>query len=181
MIRAKYFLLLLLLPFLAFAQEKDYSKELGFVDFGDLTQFENEDNLTEVYLEENLLKMVSKMTKEDESGISVLLDKIKLIKVNVFEVDAKNQKTIQNKITDIDKMLVNKKWDRIVRSKHKGEFANVYIKQDADNKIAGLVVTTLEDKGEAAFINIVGQIDLEEIGKLGDKFNIPSLNDINKK
>ncbi len=41
--------------------------------------------------------------------------------------------------------------------------------------IIGLAVTTLEADGEAAFVNIVGTIELATIGKLGNKFNIPHL------
>jgi hypothetical protein len=179
--RVTYLLMILVLPVMLFAQDRDYSNEPGYVDFGNLTQFENDDNITEVLLEENLLKMVSKMSKEDDPELTNLLGNLKLIKVNVFQVDDKNQKSVQNKITEIDKMLSGKNWSRIVKSKQKGEMAYVYIKEDSNNKIAGLVVTTIQDKGEAAFINIVGQIDLEQIGKLGDKFNIPDLNGIDKK
>jgi hypothetical protein len=178
--KIKYLLILMLFPFVLNAQDKDYSKELGYVDFGDLTEFQKEDNLTEIFLEENLLKMVSKMSKEDGDEMSSLLGNLKLVKVNAFQIDEKNQARVQSKINDIDKMLVSKKWDRIVRSKQKGEIANVYIKQDANNRIAGLVVTTIQDKGEVALVNIVGQIDLEQIGQLGTKFNIPSLDDVKK-
>jgi hypothetical protein len=172
MIRIKHFLIILLLPVLLYAQDKDYSKELGYIDFGDLSQFENNDNITEVYLDESLLGMVSKMSQDEDAKF---ISKLKLIKVNVFQIDPQNQKSVQNKINDIDKMLMSKKWNRIVRSKKNGEIANVYIMQDANKKIAGLVVTTIEEKGEAAFINIVGQIDFEDMNKLGDQFNIPSL------
>jgi hypothetical protein len=179
--KIKYLLLLLILPAVIIAQEKDYSKEPGYVDFGDLTQFEVDDNLTEIFLEESLLKMVSKMSNEEDKETANLLGGLKLVKVNVFQVDQKNEKNVQNRIIEIDKMLMSKKWNRIVKSRSKGEVANVYIKQDSNNKIAGLVVTTIEDKGEAAFINIVGQIDLEQMGKLGTKFNIPSLDSVNRK
>ena len=177
----KYLLMILSVPVLLCAQQKDYSGEPGYVDFGDLTQFEKDDNITEVYLDEKLLQMVSKMSKEEEKGASEFLSGLKLIKVNVFQVDQANEKNVQSKITEMDKQLVAKNWDRIVKSRQKGEFVNVYIKQDSNKKIAGLVVMVLENRGEAAFINIVGNIDLEQIGQLGHKFNIPSLGDIDKK
>ena len=39
-------------------------------------------------------------------------------------------------------------------------------------------MTSLEKSGEAAFVNIVGTIDLKTIGKLGKKFDIPQLEGI---
>lgn len=177
----KYLLMLLFLPVFIYAQERDYSGEPGYVDFGDLTQFEKEDNITEVYLDEKLLQMVSKLSKEEDETATELFSGLKLIKVNVFDVDPSNEKNIQNRITELDKKLISKNWDRIVKTRQRGEFVNVYIKQDSNKKIAGLVVMVLEKKGEAVFINIVGNIDLEQLGQLGHKFNIPSLGDIDKK
>ena len=57
--------------------------------------------------------------------------------------------------------------------------ANVYIKLNNDKKIIGLAVTNFEKGGEAAFVNIVGNIDLSTIGKLGKKFGIPHLEGVN--
>jgi hypothetical protein len=172
MINVKTLVLLLMVPLFLYAQDKDYSGELGYVDFGDFSSIISDDNITEVYLDEGILGMVSKMSKDDQGEF---MSKLKLIRVNVFQVEPGNQKNVMSKINDIDKKLSAQKWNRIVRTKSKTEVANVYIKQDANNRIAGLVVTTIDEKGEAAFINIVGQIDLENMGMLGDKFNIPSL------
>jgi hypothetical protein len=172
MILKKYFLIILLLPLLLQAQERDYSKDPGYVDFGDLTRFEKDDNITEIYLDEGLLGMVSKMSNDEDSKF---IGGLKLIRVNVFQVDSLNHKSVRNKINEIDKGLMAKKWNRIVRTKSKNEVVNVYIKQEANKRISGLVVTTIEEKGEAAFINIVGEINLEDMGKLGARFNIPSI------
>jgi hypothetical protein len=39
----------------------------------------------------------------------------------------------------------------------------------------------MESGGEAAFVNIVGTIDLATIGKLGRQFNIPQLDGMKNK
>ena len=76
------------------------------------------------------------------------------------------------------KEVEKKGWDRIVRMKDRDEAADVYIKTENDG-IIGLLVTAFNEDDEAAFVNIVGDINLETIGKLGDKFDIPSLDSIN--
>ena len=43
-----------------------------------------------------------------------------------------------------------------------------------------LAVTTLESGNEAAFVNIVGTIELATIGKLSNMFGIPQLDDVKK-
>ena len=64
---------------------------------------------------------------------------------------------------------MSKKWDRIVKTKSKGEIANVYIKTAGDEEFVGLTVVTIDENGEAAFVNIVGTINMDALGKLGSK------------
>lgn len=162
----------------ATAQKKDYSNEPGYVDFGNIAQFETDEMVTEVILEEHLLKMVSKITKGEDEELSSLINGLKLIKVNVFEVNEADEEQITDKITSIDSKLMDNGWDRIVKSRSKKESAYVYIKTDNSDQIFGLVVMAKEKSGEAAFVNIVGNINLEAIGKLSEKFDIPSLGHI---
>ncbi len=179
-IKSLTILFMILFCSVLFAQKENFSKEPGYVDFGNLGSFEKGNDVTEVNLDGKILKMVSKMTESDNPNLAKMLSGLKLVKVNVFHTDEKDVQQITNKIKDLDGKLMSDGWDRIVRSREHGELVNVYIKSD-DNNIDGLVVTNLDHDGEAAFVNIVGPIDLELIGQLGKKFDIPSLDGIKKK
>ena len=159
----------------AFAQKKDYSSEPGYIDFGDLSVLESSEMVTEVIIEEHLLKMVSKMAQNEDDELASLIGGLKLIKVNAFEVSSTTADDIMKRIDDIDRALMSKNWDRIVKTKSRDESANVYIRTSDDELIVGLVVTAYEKNGDAAFVNIVGDINLETIGRLSQKFDIPSL------
>ena len=121
--------------------------------------------------------MVSKLTKDDPE-LSDLINGLKLIKVNTFEVTPNNEVELMNRAKSIDKDLMNKNWDRIVKTRSKNEVANVYIKTQGDDEFVGITVVTVDGGGEAAFVNIVGSINMETLGKLGQKFDIPGLDDI---
>ncbi len=164
------------------AQEKyDYSNDPGYVDFGDLTKFYENNDVTEVLVEKNLLRLVANATKDEDSALFDLLSGLKLVKVNSFKNNGSNKTEIIKKIEDINKKLTSKDWDRIVHVKSGDEYTNVYIKSNSsDDNIEGLVVTTYQNDGEVTFVNIVGKINLESIGRLGKKFDIPSLGDLNK-
>lgn len=164
-----------------FAQKNDYSKYEGFVDFGNLEQFETGEEVTEVLIEEHLIRMVAKLATNEEPELSSVLDGIKLIKVHSFEISKENEGKLSSKVKDIDKVLMNKGWDRIVRTKSKEETVNVYILTNNEEKIEGLVVASFEKDGDATFVNIVGDINLETIGELSNKFDIPSISDIHEK
>ncbi len=162
-----------------YAQENDYSKYPGFVNFGDLNSLQDGEEVTEILIEEKLLKMVSKFTDEDPE-LSDLVGGLKLIKVNTFAVTPSNSTDLMKRAKSIDKDLMNKKWDRIVKTKSKGNVANVYLKTAGDDEFVGLTVVTVDEGGEAAFVNIVGSINMDALGKLGKKFDIPGLDGIKK-
>jgi hypothetical protein len=158
-----------------FAQSTDVTKEPGYVDFGDFTAFENSTKVTEVILDEDLLSVLATMSDVDDPNIMEILNGIKLVKANVYEISEENKDLLKQRIDEVDSKLSNTSWKRIVKTKGEDEIANVYIKLNNDKKIIGLVVTNFEKGGEAAFVNIVGNIDLATIGKLGNKFGIPHL------
>lgn len=161
------------------AQDNDYLKEPGFVNFGDLSILEDGEMVTEIIIEEKLLRMVAKFTNGDEE-LSSLIGGLKLIRVNTFEVTKKNQADLISKANSIDKDLMRNNWDRIVKTKSHGEVVNVYIKTIGEEELAGLTVVTIDKGGEATFVNIVGSINLDAIGKLGQKFDIPGLDSVYK-
>ena len=173
----------------AFPQDKtDYSKFPGYVDFGSLSKFMSGDNVTEINLDANLLKMLSKMGGEDNKDFTSVVSGLKLIRVNSFGLDATNEKEIQDKITSIDQSLMSKNWQRIVKVKDHGEYTNVYVLPSSDyENFLGLCVTSIDSHGkkakgipEATFVNIVGNINMSQLGKLGDKFNIHALEQMKK-
>ena len=168
-------LILLCTAVTVMAQKNDYSKYPGYVDMGSFTEFESGETFTEVIIEEHLLRMVAKMSKHEDEELASLIGGLKLIKVHTFEITPNNKSEAERRVSNIEKKLKSEEWDTIVRSKGKGERANVYIKTDKESKIVGLVVAAFEDDDEATFVNIVGDIDLEAIGKLSNKFDIPHL------
>ncbi|MDZ7764622.1 MAG: DUF4252 domain-containing protein [Melioribacteraceae bacterium] len=177
----KYLTVLLFLFALSLtAQQKDFTKEPGYVDFGELAEFETGEAVTEVYIDETLLQMVAKMTKEKEPEMADLLNGLKLVKVNSYEISDENETEILNRMESIAQKLNGTKWQKMVRRKAKDETVYVFVRTGNTEKFTGLVVLAFDKPGEAAFINIVGDIDLASIGKLSNKFDIPALNKMNE-
>ncbi|RMD50275.1 MAG: DUF4252 domain-containing protein [Ignavibacteria bacterium] len=176
----KIFMLLILFSMALFAQSENIKNDPGYIDFGNLTSFDDGDMVAEVLLEAHLLKMVSKMTKHQDPELAELLNGLKLIKVNAFEVNDENKNQIYDIMNNVDGELKSKGWERIVKVRDHDERANVYIKTDGEEDIVGLVVTAIGEDNEAAFVNIAGRINLETIGRLSEKFDIPEIDKIGK-
>lgn len=156
-------------------QQGDYSSEPGYFDFGEITSLKSGDMITEVYLEEQLLKMVAKMGESKGEELGDLINGLKLVKVNEFLVEGKNAKIIEDAFASFDKNLQSKKWNRIVKTKHKQGNAYVYVKNNSDDTFAGLVIAALDKENKVTLVNIVGNIDPEAIGKLSRQFNFPNV------
>lgn len=163
-----------------FAQGSNLSSEPGYVDFGSFSSLEKSSKVTEVILDEDLLSALATISNEEDPNIMAILNGLKLVKANVFEVSDANSEELKSKIDEVDSKLSGTDWKRIVKTRSDDEVANVYIKQNGSKQIVGLVVTSYEKGDDAAFVNIVGTIDLATIGKLGDKFDIPHLEGIKK-
>ena len=168
------------MPLMLSAQKKDYSGEIGYVDFKDLSRYETEERYTEIILEDNLLRLAAKFANHEDPQLSELISNLKLVQVFVVEVNRSNMPDLKAKVTAVNDKLMNSKWDRIVRVKDRGENVSVLINIDEETNINGLVVTAFDDNDEATFVNIVGRIDLDTIGRLSDKWDIPHLDKVGK-
>lgn len=174
----KYLFFSLLFVFALSAQQKDYSSEPGYIDFGDLESLEKGSRVIDVLLEGNLLKLVGKFTESDDPELADLITGLKLIKAKVLQVTRDNEKELTERFNSVEKQLKDKNWSMLVRIRDEGENVNVYLKSNNMESIEGLTVAVLDYK-EATFVNIIGEINLETIGKLSRKFDIPALDRIN--
>ena len=171
--------LILLFSVAIAAQSGDVTKEPGYVDFGDLAKFESSTGVTEVILDEDLLSTLAEISTDEDPNVMAILKGLKLVKANVFEISDDNKSDLEARVNNIDSKLMGSNWKRIVKTRSDDEIANVYIKQNSNKQIVGLVVTSVGDDDEAAFVNIVGTIDLATIGRLGKQFDIPHLDGVN--
>jgi len=159
------------------AQQTDYTKMAGFYNFGDMTSIAKSEPITEVEIEEPLLKMAAKMAG-DEEGVNQLLNALKLVKVVEYELTINNKHDFESKLDELDKSFTNSKWERIVKSKSKGSAANVYMKSDGKGNYSGMAVMTLGMNNKVSFINVVGDINLDTIGKISTKFDFDGLKNL---
>ncbi len=155
-------------------EDEEVRRHPGYVDFSSLPIPTEGEEIVEVYLRAPLLRLVGKAAGDDPA-LGGMLSKLLLIRVNTFPIDTTMALALQPKIAKIESELAKKAWEKVVRVKdRKGETAHVYLKLQ-DSKILGLLVMAVEPGGDAAFVNIVGEIDMEAIGKLGKKLDIPAL------
>ena len=162
-----------------FAQTTEmYKEHPGYVDFGSFEKFQNAAKTVDISIKGPLLKFVYKATAQEDPELAELINKLLLIQVNVFSVEEQQIGDVNAIIQNASKTLASERWERMVRVQDQGEHVEVYTQFGDTGALTGLVVMALGKNQEAVFVNIVGTLDPEQLGKLSSKFNIPKLDEI---
>ena len=153
----------------------DYKKMRGYVNFRPLGLLGNVEPNVEVFLKGPLLKMARQAVMHEEPELAGALDGVKLVSVNVFKLHDVDSKDLVANTRKLGSDLEKKGWDVAVHVREKGETMYIYVLPGEGEVIDGLVVMAIEEGDEAVFVNIVGTIDPEQIGRIGHSIHIEGL------
>jgi hypothetical protein len=160
--------------------QEPLGSEPGLVDLGALGIARDENIKIDVSLRGTLLSLLVEATKSEDPEFSSLVGKLKGIRVQVFSVAAQDTEAVRQQFAGLAQRLEADDWERLVRVRDKKDHVDTYLKT-VDNRIAGLVVLAVDGKDEAVFVNIVGDIDPAQIGRIGNKFKIRPLEELGGK
>ena len=156
--------------------------EPGYVDLGQFSPSEH-GQFVEVNLSPGLLKFAAKIAAAKEPEAAAVIGNLRQVRVNVVGLDDKNRAGTVEQINAIRRKLAAQGWTQIVtvREKEGGDNVDVHVKQNANESIDGIVVTVIDKKGEAVFVNIVGNITADQLGVIAEKFDIDPLRKVHAK
>jgi hypothetical protein len=156
--------------------------EPGFIDIGQMMP-SAKGQFVEVNLSSGLLKFAAKIAAREEPEAAALIANLKRIRINVVGLDDSNRAGTLEKIESVRRKLEAEGWTQMVtvRETDGGDNVDIHVKQRGEDAIDGLVVTVIDHKGEAVFVNIVGNISADQISKIADKFDIEPLKHVHMK
>lgn len=158
--------------------QENYEKLPGYVDFSSLDILGEEEASIEIFLKGTLLNLVSAATKAEDPDLADVLWKLKLIRVQKFPWKYPAVTTTERQLADLAKTLEKKGWEAVVRVREKrNDNVYVYLKSQT-NKIVGIAIMATEPGEGVTLVNIVGDIEPAQLGRLGSKFNIDALDSI---
>lgn len=151
-----------------------HALESGQIDFADLSSHYGEPKV-EVNLSAGLMKMIGRFADEDDAEIGHILSNLESIKVRVYNLNGKLEKA-NSTVDQVSSQLRGDNWETLVTVNDNEENQKVRVfSKSTDQVIDGVVVMVVspeKEGGEAVFINIVGEIDPEKIGKVAETLDI---------
>lgn len=156
--------------------------EPGYIDIGQLVP-SAKGEFVEVNLSPGMLKFAAKIAAKQEPEAAALIANLKRVRVNVVSLDDANRKGTVEQIEGIRRKLESQGWTKMVtvREGEDGDNVDVHVMQRNEDVIEGLVVTVLDRKGEAVFVNIVGNISADQIATVAENLNIEPLKHVRVK
>ncbi|MFT4862487.1 MAG: hypothetical protein ACI95C_001708 [Pseudohongiellaceae bacterium] len=174
-------LVLLVSTLASFVAAADSSVENlpGFVDFSELRAMANVEPIVEISLKAPLLNMMTNLVRNEDAEAAEFMSKLFRVTVNVFESDAIDVSAVADSMNSISQDLDSKGWDRVVRVRDQEEHVDIYFRfsDDAD-RIQGIAIMVAEPRGDTVLVNIVGDISVDDISALGERFDIDELANI---
>jgi hypothetical protein len=166
-------------PGTAFAQN-NLRADPGYLDLATVEQWFDAEPWLEVNIKGALLNLiVGAAEAEDDPELTSILSKLKAIEVRGYPLTSQNFDDIDRHTRQLAGRLESQGWETVVRLREDDERTNVFLKSNG-NSIAGLVVMVLDpsDDDGAVFVNIVGDIDPKEVGRIGQRFDIDPLSNL---
>jgi len=155
---------------------EEFRNHPGFVDSKSFASLAgNEDALIEINISGALLRLAGAAFKKDEPELYSFLTGIQSIHAVV--VEAADDSRAASAVDGLARNLNRDGWDRIALVRDEEEVVHVYVHSGKD-VLDGLTVLVHHPGEETIFANIAGAIDLAMLAELGDKIDIPGLNQL---
>ena len=156
-------------------------KQPGYIDFSSLGLFDDPEPEAsiEIYLKDPLLDLVAAATRFEDKELADMLEALYLIRVQAYQkAEGQDLDTSYDyeRIAERLKALTLPGWERVVQVRERDERMQFYVRSE-DEAIVGLLVLVGSPR-EFVFINIVGLLDLAQVGRIGRKFDIAPLDSI---
>jgi hypothetical protein len=158
------------------AAAQDLRNEAGYLDLDGIDGWFEDEPWLEVNIRGALLRLVTEAARGEDPELTGILEKLKAIEVRGYPLTPAQFDDIGQRTGSLARELEDRGWETVVRVREDEQRVNIFMMVEED-AIAGLVVMVLEpdDEEGAVFVNIVGDINPEEIGRIGRQFNIDPL------
>lgn len=142
----------------------------------ELPEIFSDDNIrVEINLPRFLIGMVAGATEESDQEFSRLIDGLQDIRVRIAEKEDGLPQSAVDQLRTASRQLDRQGWYPLMKVREDEEEFYLYLKQD-DDTMSGVLVL-FASATEAGLIHIRGTVNPEDLGRLGQRLDLPALSD----
>jgi hypothetical protein len=145
----------------------------GYFPLEELQFLSPEDLSVEINLRGAMLRLIAKVTGDDDPEFAGIMNDLEAIRVQIAPVDRLQAEDIRKGLDTGVAMLENRGWYRMVLTRDEGEEVHIY-GRERDGDLQGLTVLAMEDD-EVIVLNLVGSIDPDQLGNLMTGLDLPEV------
>lgn len=147
----------------------------GFVDFDSLGIPEPGKRTLKVSLYGPTLRLLAEAVRGEEPAFADLISKLQGIFAHIYQVPAGSQRGLLAHAEAAARGLERRGWETVFETRGEDGEASLIQVRTGPEKILGLSVMFFDPEGTVGFINVVGDISPEEIGRLAEQLDIDGL------
>jgi len=150
----------------------------------DFSKYSNMSGMTSFVINKNMFKLMNKIELDsDDPEVQEYIDMINNLQdIKIFTTD---DPEIGKKLNaDAEEYLSKNKFEELMRMQEDGQrVLFMYQPGKTDSEIMKLVmhVNSFDGNGESVLIIVDGLIDLNQVSRLANKFNMPGASELSKK
>lgn len=138
----------------------------GYIDLKWIEIPNDAEEVQDIDLGTVLLGVAADAEEAGDGELATALKMIKSIRVKAFSTGTVEPEKIQKMVIKVQGMLDKKDWERLIYVKDNEEILTVSTKYE-DGDMVGLMVVAFEEGQEVAFVNVVGNLDLATLMRIG--------------
>lgn len=140
--------------------------------FGGWSKLLGNEPKIDVSVEGTLMKLVAEASRLEDPELAELLLGLKGVYVQGFDVSKQQMANARIHANQLGSKLLDAGWSSVIRVRNESEHVQMFTRYRGET-VSGMVVLSIDGTaGETMFVNIVGNIDPAQIGRIGQKFNI---------
>lgn len=161
------------LPALAVPPAPESLRSLpGYMDLDWVRIPDGAAEIQDVVLDPVLAGLAAKGVSEDDEAMAKALSMVKSVRVKAFELaEGQDASIVDYDVKQLQERLDKGGWSQLIKSVSDGETVIVSTLYNKAGEMVGLVVMNYEKGKSAAFVNVVGNLDLATLMKLAGEMH----------
>jgi hypothetical protein len=156
---------------------QNLDRDPSYVDFGNLERIFGDEPKLEVTLKGALLRLARQVSSKDEPEMADMMRDIRGIYIRGYKVNANSFVEAKSRMSEVARGLEGHGWDIMTRVRDEESLVYILTKESNDQIIQGMTIMVMDMDGNdndnmAMFINIVGRVDPDKVGRMMKGMNI---------